>query len=66
MNLSSLLCILSLAASALSLTLPLHNGLYTSAAGYTVTIQLGTPPQKFEVQIDTGSGKLVVPCKECT
>lgn len=66
MDLRPLLCFLALATSVLSLTLLLHNGLYTATGGYTTTIHLGTPPQQFEVHIDTGSGKLIVPCKECT
>lgn len=47
MSVTSLLYLLTLTTSVLSLTLPLHNGIYSSAGGYTVSIQLGTPPQTF-------------------
>ncbi|KAI6239822.1 hypothetical protein M3Y99_00534000 [Aphelenchoides fujianensis] len=33
---------------------------------YRATITLGTPPQKFEVQVDTGSDLLWVPARGCT
>lgn len=54
-----------LIVSVFPIYVPLHNGLYSDAGGYTVTISLGTPAQQFEVQVDTGSAKLVVGCITC-
>ena len=44
-------------------TLPLSGGIIQKQ--YNANIFLGTPPQPFTVQIDTGSGKLGVNCKGC-
>ena len=45
------------------LVLPLEGGILQQQ--YITQISVGTPPQNFKVQIDTGSGKLGINCKGC-
>ena len=44
-------------------TLSLSGGIIQGQ--YVANIFVGTPPQSFSVQIDTGSGKLGINCKGC-
>jgi|APGre2960657444_1045066.scaffolds.fasta_scaffold06720_2 hypothetical protein len=51
----------SLNASAL---LPLYGSVRDNGV-FTVHLQLGTPPQPFDLIVDTGSTLAYVPCRDC-
>jgi hypothetical protein len=44
--------------------LPLYGSVRDNGV-FTVRVQLGTPPQRFNVIVDTGSTLAYVPCKDC-
>ena len=61
----SVLIVLLLIYSTLSYqTLPLSGGILQKQ--HIATLYLGTPPQRFDLQVDTGSGKIGVNCQGCT
>jgi hypothetical protein len=45
-------------------TLPLYGSVRDNGV-FTVHVDLGTPPQRFNVIVDTGSTLAYVPCKDC-
>lgn len=55
--------LLLLIATSCLAVLPLTGGIVQGQ--YMATIFIGTPPQPFTVQIDTGSGKLGINCASC-
>ena len=57
-----LLTLLAISVSAFKV-LPLTGGILQQQ--HIASISIGTPPQPFKVQIDSGSGKLGINCQSC-
>jgi hypothetical protein len=51
-------------AAKMNVSVPMNGNVYPTGV-YYATMQIGTPPQQFNVVLDTGSGALILPAVGC-